>query len=489
MITRKEYYALLRQDLYSFTSKAFSTVVPGAKFIPNWHIQAIAYHLELVERGIINRLIITMPPRHLKSISASVAFPAWILGRNPTRRCVCVSYSQELADKHAHDMRRVMQSSWYPDVFPNTRFDPQKSPLRDMTTTRGGYRLSTSVNGSLTGRGGDILILDDPHKANEVESDVTRENVIDWYRNTLISRLNHPDDPIILIQQRLHEDDLAGHLLETGEWHHLNLSAVAEEEEWVEIGDEEDDWHHREKGDLLHPERVSQEALDEYRVQLGPYLFEAQFQQHPAPLGGGIIKLDWFKSYDKITQRLHDDQIVQSWDPAQSITENADWSVCTTWLIRQNKYYLLEVLRFRAEHPDLVQRVIDEAHRRSPNLILIESVGHGKALCDDVSRKTDCRVMPVIPRGDKVSRMMGETSALSAGYVFLPEEADWLVDFTREIAAFPKGKHDDQVDSTSQFLLWTRTQGPRRAALQCRVTPVHTDHHYSRGDILNCPLF
>jgi predicted phage terminase large subunit-like protein len=440
------------------------------KFLENWHIRAIAYYLELVEQGYINRLIITMPPRHLKSISASVAFPAWLLGRNPYWQIVCASYSQELSDKHALDMRRVMQRRWYQDVFPATRFDLQRNPLRDMMTTRGGYRLSTSVGGSLTGRGGNMLILDDPHKAHEVESDVIREGVIEWFRNTLLTRLNHPDDPIILIQQRLHEDDLAGYLLATGEWDHLNLPAIAEEEEWIEIGPAEDDWHHRRKGDLLHPERVSQEKLDEIRSHLGPYLFEAQFQQRPAPLGGGLIKLEWFETYDSITKRLPGDQVGQCWDPAQSITENADYSVCTTWLIRQNRYYLLDLLRFRAEHPDLVRKVIEEAHRWQPQLVLIEAVGHGKALCDDVARKTRSKICPIVPQGDKVSRMVGETAALAAGYVFLPEETDWLPDFKHEVAAFPKGKHDDQVDSMSQFLYWTRTRGPRRPMLRCRIT-------------------
>jgi predicted phage terminase large subunit-like protein len=365
-----------------------------------------------------------------------------------------------------------MQSGWYPDVFPGTRFDQQKSPLRDMTTTQGGCRLSTSVGGSLTGRGGNVLIIDDPHKAHEVESDVVREGVIDWYRNTLISRLNHPDDAVILIQQRLHENDLAGHLLESGEWDHLNLPAMAEKDEWIEVGHEEDDWHFRKKGDLLHPERVSQEALNEIKLQLGPYLYAALMQQSPAPLGGGLIQLDWFKTYDKVPQRLHGDHIVQSWDPAQSITENADYSVCTTWLIQKNRYYLLDVLRFRAEHPDLVEKVISEANRWRPHLVLIEAVGHGKALCDDVARKTRSRILPVVPQGDKVSRMVGETPTISAGYIYLPKETSWLVEFLREMASFPKGKHDDQVDSVSQFLYWTRMLGPRRPMLTCRVTPV-----------------
>lgn len=487
MIYRKELHALLRQDMYSFISKAFGTVVPGAQFFGNWHLQAIAYHLELVEQDCINRLIITLPPRSLKSISASVAFPAWLLGRDPTRRIVCVSYADALAGKHASDMRRLMQSEWYQEVFPGTRIDPKKSRLQDMTTTDGGYRLSTSVGGSLTGRGGDIIILDDPHKAHEVESDVSRESVIDWYKNTLLSRLNHPEDPIILIMQRLHEEDLAGHLLATGEWDHLNLPAVAEEEEWIEVGWDEDDWYVRQEGELLHPERVSQKNLDELKSELGPYVYEAQYQQRPAPLGGGIIKWDWFEFYDRVPHRQPDDQVVQCWDPAMSITEHADYSVCTTWLLRGDRFYLIDVVRVQLEHPQLVSRILLEARRHKPNLILMETLGHGKALFDDVRRHVGIRMMGTRPEGDKVSRMVGESSAIYAGYVYLPKEAPWLMDLRREIVAFPKGKHDDQVDSISLFLYWTRLRGPRRRNLQVRVTPVYAEPNYTTADILNSP--
>ena len=487
MTTRKHYHALLRQDLYSFIAKAFGTVMPGSRFMPNWHIRAIAWHLELIERGEINRLIITLPPRHLKSISASVAFPAWLLGRDPTRHIVCVSYSQSLAGKHAADMRRVMYSDWYRDIFPQTRFDPRQSPLIDLTTTKGGYRMSTSVGGSLTGRGGDILIIDDPHKADEVGSDVTRVAVIDWYRNTLLSRLNHPDDPIIVIQQRLHEDDLAGHLLETGDWVHLNLPAIAIEDEWIELGEDEDDWHYRHEGDLLHPERVSAAALEELKAQLGPYPFDAQYQQSPAPFGGGLINWEWFQFYDRIPRRYADDLIVQSWDPAQSVTEHADYSVCTTWLVQKDRFYLLDMIRFRAEYPELLQRVLVEAERWRPNEIIIEAVAHGKALVDDVRKKTRFWIRASIPRTDKVSRMVGESAALAGKYVYLPKDAPWLNDFRREMVAFPMGKHDDVVDSLSQFLYWTRVRGPRRFKTELRVTVAQAMPDYRTEDILNCP--
>jgi hypothetical protein len=230
-------HALIRQELPVFIEKTFKTLLPGQKYFPNWHLDAIAYHLMLCYLGEIRRLIITMPPRSLKSISASVAFPAWVLGLQPGSRIVCVSYANDLAMKHALDCRTVMASPWYRDAFLRTRLHPEKNSIGEFMTTRQGYRLSTSVGGTLTGRGGNLVIIDDPHKADEANSDIRREATKEWFRSTLVSRLdNKKEDRIIVIQQRLHEDDLAGTLLESGDWVHLNLRAIAEEDESILIG-------------------------------------------------------------------------------------------------------------------------------------------------------------------------------------------------------------------------------------------------------------
>jgi hypothetical protein len=229
--------AVLRTDLAAFVRKVFATVSPGARYLSNWHIRAICHELEKVMRGETKRLIITMPPRYLKSISASVAFPAWVLGHDPTRQIVCVSYAQELSTKLSNDCRAVMNSEWYGAVFPGTKIDPSKNTEAEFITTERGMRLSTSVGGVLTGRGGDIIIVDDPTKPSDGLSEVARARTIEWYGGTLISRLNDKErGAIVVVMQRLHQGDLVGHLLEEQGWHHLNLPAIAELEQHIEIG-------------------------------------------------------------------------------------------------------------------------------------------------------------------------------------------------------------------------------------------------------------
>ena len=468
MKERKQLQALLRNNLYFFLQRVFREVVPGGRFVPGWYLEAIAYELELVASGESNRLIVTLPPRHLKSIAVSIAFTAWRLGHDPTHRIVCVSYSQHLADYFSLLTRRVMQSEWYQQMFPATRLDPRKCSARELATTAGGYRLATSVGGTLTGRGGQLIVIDDPHNASEVLSEVTRQGTLDWFHNTLISRLDNPDDCIILVQQRLHEEDLAGHLLETDDWYHLNLPAIAEQEEEIEIGP--DRYHRRRPGDLLHPERMPLEALEARKRELGSYGFEAQYQQRPAPLGGGIVKWEWFRFYDRPPVQRPGDMIVQSWDPAQSVAGNSDWSVCTTSLVRDNHFYVLEVQRFRAEAPELINRIVQSARQWHANLVIMEAVGHGLGLYQQVCRKAGCRVMRHEPKGDKVARMVAESPAIEAGYVHLPREADWLLELQREIVNFPNGRHDDQVDSLSQLLYWARMRGPNRPKMECRLT-------------------
>jgi predicted phage terminase large subunit-like protein len=451
----REYRTILRRSLYSFIHRVFLTINPGIVFIPNWHLEAIAYYLTLVAEGRIKRLIITLPPRSGKSISASVAFVAWLLGLDPRAQIVCASYGQDLSELHAFHTRIVMESDWYKDLFPETRLNPKKCSLNDLNTTRGGFRYSTSVGGALTGRGGNIIILDDVHKAKDVESDVQRKSVLSWFSNTLLSRLNNKnDDAIIVIQQRLHEDDLVGHLLQTGDWVHLNLPAIAEKVEYVPTN--EKNWKLREVGDLLHPERESQAVLDELKTQMGSYLFAAQYQQRPAPLEGGILKWDWFKTYDKAPGRIASDMVVQSWDPASSTGNDSDWSVCTTWLLRDKQCFLLDLQRIKVEFPELVKTATTSAYKWQPNLVIIENIGVGRAMYQQVRHNVGSVVRGFSPKSDKEARMIGESPAIEAGYVYVPEEAEWLADFHNEAINFPNGKHDDQVDSLSQFLYWRR---------------------------------
>ena len=185
-------FAAARDDLAVFVGLAFSAVEPGGKYLSNWHIRAIAYQLERISQGKCKRLIITMPPRSLKSVTTSVAFPAWLLGRDPSKKVICVSYAQSLAVKHANDFRTVVDSAWYRSMFPSFKVNPRKNTENELQTTLGGNRLATSTGGQLTGRGGDIIIVDDPLKADEAHSESARNKCAEWVRTTLMSRFDNP---------------------------------------------------------------------------------------------------------------------------------------------------------------------------------------------------------------------------------------------------------------------------------------------------------
>jgi hypothetical protein len=216
--TTAGYDALLRADFAGFAHRAFCELNPRACFAMNWHFEAIAARLVAVYHGRVGRLIINVPPRHLKSHLASIAFPAWCLGHDPSTQILCVSYAQDLADKLARDCRRIMMSDWYQRLFP-TRLSPQRQAVAEFETTAQGCRFATSVGGVLTGRGADIIIIDDPLKPEEALSQAQRQAANEWFDHTLYSRLNDKrKGAIVLIMHRLHEDDLVGHVLAHEPW-------------------------------------------------------------------------------------------------------------------------------------------------------------------------------------------------------------------------------------------------------------------------------
>src|SRR6516164_1903276 len=217
-LSHREYDVILRADLGCFAERCFAQLNPQAVFLPNWHIEVIAAKLAAVREGKIRRLIINLPPRHLKSLMASIAFPAWCLGHDPSAQILCVSYAQDLADKLARDCRSIMMSPWYRRIFP-TRLATQRQAVQEFVTTRQGYRLATSTGGVLTGRGADIIVIDDPLKPEEALSQAQRKAANEWFDHTLYSRLNDKrHGAIVIVMQRLHEDDLVGHVLAQEPW-------------------------------------------------------------------------------------------------------------------------------------------------------------------------------------------------------------------------------------------------------------------------------
>jgi predicted phage terminase large subunit-like protein len=446
--------AVLRMDFYSFLGAVFPLVSQSATFMPNWHLEAMAYGLRRVADGEIKRLIITLPPRSLKSLCASVAFPAFMLGLDPTRCIICVSYSELLARKHANDFRALMRSNLFRRLFPGTRISDSKDTELEVATTARGFRLATSVGGTLTGRGGNLVIIDDPLKPQDAHSEAAREALKQWYSNTLPTRLdNKTEDAIIVVKQRLHVGDLVGHLLEQGGWTHLNLPAIAETEECVPL--DSGRVHVRRPGDVLHPEREPMSVLEELRRSMGSLDFSAQYQQQPVPPGGNLIRWSWFQFYRDPPGWQSGDRIIVSWDTAMTAGELSNYSVCVVLQVRGETAFVLDVFRDRLEYPDLRRRVI-ATHQRWGRLVnsyalLIENKGSGMSLIQELKRE-HIHAIAVEPVGDKVMRMNAQTARIEAGSVYLPERAPWLDAFRSEILAFPVGRYDDQVDALSQGL-------------------------------------
>ncbi len=442
--------ALLANNLTSFTEFAFGVVRPDVPFKPNWHFEAVTEKLSQVACGEVRRLIITLPPRTLKSLCASVALPAWFLGRHPWERVVVVSYSDFLARSHANDFRQLVNHPIYQASFPAMRLE--RDTDREITTTKRGKRIATSIDGTLTGLGGNLIIIDDPLKLGDAMSESVRARVIEWYRSTLLSRADDKTMArIVLVMQRVHQDDLAGYLQEQGGFEVLNLPAVAQRNETYELGDGR--LYTRQKGELLHPEHEPADVLLELKREMGPIAFSAQYQQSPIPPGGTIIKRKWLTSYDEVHYQPGD-RIIMSWDIALSETESGDYSACVVLLRRREVFYILEVVRGRFLFDTLKQKVMEVKRRYASGTLLIEDSPISRGLIQNLRDKS-INVTDYKPDTDKRARVIAQSDLFAGGSVRFPQRAAWLEEFTSELLAFP-GRHDDQVDALTQGLAWGR---------------------------------
>jgi predicted phage terminase large subunit-like protein len=460
---RRTIAAAIRTDFPTFVHKVFQTLCPGEKFLPNWHIDALCWCLQQTMTTSERRLIVNIPPRYLKSIILSVAFPAWLLGHDPAQSVICVSYSDELARKFSRDFRRVAEADWYRLAFPKMRLDGKKVSETEIATTMNGSRLATSVRGTLTGRGGNFIIIDDPIKPADAESEAERSFVNSWFDTTLISRLNDKvNGVLVVVMQRLHEYDLVGHLLEKPGWRHLSLPIQAVEDQTIQIG--ADQFHRRSAGDVLHAAREPRNVVEDRKIEVGSRIFAAQYQQQPVPAEGAMIKAAWLTTSPKEFRIQPGDRIHQSWDVAAKVGIGNDWSVGTTWVIRGQMFHLVDVYRARLEFTDLLRAVVARANALNPISILIEDTSAGTAVLQSLKRESCLNIIPIKVIADKIVRVAQMTAMFEAGRVHLPAEAAWLAEYVKELLGFPNGRYDDQVDSTSQFLNWfaerERSQAP-----------------------------
>ncbi|SDP78307.1 phage uncharacterized protein (putative large terminase), C-terminal domain-containing protein [Desulforhopalus singaporensis] len=441
---------LAERSLSHFIRQAWKVIEPGTPYIHNWHIDAICEHLEAVTNGQLQDLVINIPPRHLKSIAVSVCWPAWVWITKPEKRWIFASYAQSLSTRDSLKCRRVIQSPWYQENW-GDRFQlsgDQNAKIK-FENDKTGHRISTSVGGSATGEGGDFVVVDDPHNVKEALSDTIREATVEWWDQVMSTRLNDPKTGSkVIIMQRVHQNDLSGHVLEQGGYEHLCIPAEYEKKRYhTSIGFKDP---RTEDKELLFPKRFDRPAIEKLKTVLGTYAAAGQLQQRPAPAEGGIFKLEWWQYY-KTSPKVS--WILQSWDTGYKTGPKNAYSCCETWGITNSGYYLLDLWREKVEYPDLKRAVKNLYNKWRSRVVLVEDKASGQSLVQEIKRGTRIPIKAVtVTDGDKVVRASLVSPIVEAGNVFLPEDAPWLADFIDEHTHFPNAAYADQVDTTSQAL-------------------------------------
>lgn len=436
-----------------FIPLAWQVVEPGTVFVPNWHIDAIAEHLEAATRGDIRQLIINIPPRHMKSLLVSVMWPAWVWTFWPESRWLTASYALSLAIRDTVKARRIIRSDWYQEhwghVFAMSGDQNVKSRYEN---TRTGYRIATSVDSAVTGEGGDFIGVDDPHNVKQVTSETTRESAEEWWDQSMTTRQNDAKvGAKVVVMQRVHESDLTGHLLKKGDWEHLMIPAEFESKRKCVTGIGWAD-PRKQEGELLWPARVDAVQIGKLKRDLGSYGSAGQLQQRPAPAEGGIFKRHWWQFYESLPYEF--DDLILSVDCAFKDTKHSAYVVLQVWLRNGANKYLLDQTRDKLDFTGTIA-AIRTICAKWPQIRakLIEDKANGPAVINSL-RNSIAGIVPVEPDGSKEARAHAVSPQVEAGNVYLPipDRAPWVDDFINECAEFPNSTYADQVDSMTQAL-------------------------------------
>jgi len=485
-------------SLYAFLVSSWK-YMDSSPWTDGWPIEAVAEHLQAVVDGDIRRLIVNIPPRMGKSSITSVAFPAWTWAQpngsptsGPGVQFLHASYANQLSLRDSVKCRRLIESAWYQDHW-GGRFalNSDQNTKSRFSNDHGGERLITSIGAAVTGEGGSIIVVDDPNAAQEAFSEATIQTTIDWWDQSMSTRLNDPKTgAYIIIQQRLAEDDLTGHVLsrDIGEWTHLMLPMKYEPERSysTSIGWEDP---RTDPGELLWPERFGDKEVAQLERQLGPFATAGQLQQRPEPAGGGVIKRDWWKLWD---EELFPpmDFVVASLDTAYTLKTSNDYSALTVWGVFTSqtkaragriigadgrpmnmdrtyvegapKVMLIHAWQIRLELHELVEKVAKTAKSLNVNKLLIENKAAGISVAQEIRRLYGSEAFGVQlfdPKSqDKLSRLYSVQHLFAEGMVFAPDRP-WADMVITQVGQFPKGKHDDLVDTVSQALRHMRDIG------------------------------
>lgn len=438
---------------FGYFQRIMHPVVSSETYVHAAHTRAIAEALEKVARGLVRRLIINVPPRHFKSYQSSVAFPAYLLGLDPSLRIICASYGSDLSDPFGRQSRDIMQSPLYQAIFPATRLRSKTPPVGDLVTTKNGYRFATSVGGVLTGKGADIAIIDDPMKAGDQSSDTIRDGIGEWFKTSLMTRFDKPaESRVVVVMQRLHMDDLAGRLKAEGGWEIIDLPAIAQTAYSIDLGLGQTKSFL--PGDILFPERITPDVLEQMRFDLGEAGYAAQMLQRPTPAGGHLFDLGKARRFTlpaALNMKIFEATIV-SVDCASAGTLSSDYTAITTWGVKGPLLYLIHAARGQWTLPKtltMIRPIIAAAASKNRGIV-VETGGAGLPLIQQLREEGVQQVWPFSPKNNKDARAEFANLKLEQQRVRLPHDAPWLEQVEAELAAYPHGKNDDYVDSISQ---------------------------------------
>ena len=441
-----------RRSLAAFVRQAWPIIEPSTPLVWNWHIDVICDHVQQLLEGRLptQNLIINVPPGSMKSTILAVCLPAWMWLRNPGWRGILASGNEGVAIRDSMKCRDIIDSDWYRGLFrPAWAFAKDQNAKGHYKNTATGFRMAISAGARITGDRADAVIVDDPNDAAEAFSKAAREQIINWWDNAAANRLSDMSLGCrVIIQQRLHEEDLTGHVLATepAAWTHL----VIRQE--FELGDEQP-WDPRtQEGDLFFPARFPQEVVDGERRRLASSGFAGQHQQRPSAKEGEIFKRGFVKFYDPALPLPTFRRKIMSWDTAFKEKQQNDPSCGLVGAEGDLGIYLLDHTLGQMGYPALKEKAKTWAAAHRPSALLIEDKASGQSLIQELKQETSLPVVPVQVEADKVSRAWAVVPTWEAGRIYLPMGVEWVDAFLDELYTFPRAAHDDQVDAFTQLV-------------------------------------
>jgi predicted phage terminase large subunit-like protein len=446
-------------DLPTFARGAWKILEPGTPLQWNWHLDYIGEHLMLCRQRRIRRLNINIPPQTMKSRYVTVIFPSWCWSLTPSERFLAASYSADLSVAHNVERRRIVESDWFQSNFPDkVAFTPDQNRKTEFENIAGGKMTATSVGGTATGRGAHYVLSDDIVSVDDADSDVKRKAGNDFWFGTLRTRLSDQIAGVFInVMQRLHETDLTGEFAvrSPGEWTNIIIPMIAERDERWEFPIS-GRIVERQAGEPLWPSRFPLEVCEAIKRDIGSYRWAGQYQQHPAPPEGGIIKRQWIKFYRELPAEF--DEVLQSWDCTFKDTSTSDFVAGHVWARKKADFYLLYRVHERLDCPATMAAVRStRAKFPAARAILIEDKANGPAVISMLRREIS-GIIPVDPQGGKESRLRAVSPLYEAGNVYVPDPsiAPWVEDVVSEWCSFPNAAHDDDCDAASQALIRLR---------------------------------